>query len=547
MLDDLEGERRAVEMRIGGEERWIASEDAGPVPRRLRRRAAGRPAGGVPGRGPGPVRTASLRRYARTHGPFTTRELRDRYAVDPSPVLRELERRGRPGARRAAPRRRRARVVRPRRAAPPAPRLAGVAAQGGRAGRAAGARALPALVAGRGRLAARRRRRGPAARGAGAAPGRGAGARGVGARRAAAPRGRLLAGVARPAVRLGRAGVGRRRHARPPLRQGGAATSARTPAGSARRRSRATRPREPLHDAIRERLRAGRLVLDRPAGRHRGHRPGRAAGGALGPGLGRRGDQRRLRPAARAAPVAGPRAARRRAARFSRRRRPGAPQVQGRWSLTDRLFADAPAHGPRMRAHRRAAAGALRHRHARDRAGRGHPRRLRRRSTASWPNLETLGTARRGYFVEGLGGAQFALPAAIERLRGLRSDEPAGALVLAATDPANPFGATAALAASARTSPAAPEPRAAAPTWSRSTPSPCSTSSAAARACCRCATPPTATGCREALEALADHVRRGRLKRLAIERFDGEPVVGSGVRAAADRRRLPPDSGQEGR
>jgi ATP-dependent helicase Lhr and Lhr-like helicase len=32
---------------------------------------------------------------------------------------------------------------------------------------------------------------------------------------------------------------------------------------------------------------------------------------------------------------------------------------------------------------------------------------------------------------------------------------------------------------------------------------------------------------REALEALADHVRRGRLKRLAIERFDGEPVVGS--------------------
>ena len=57
-------------------------------------------------------------------------------------------------------------------------------------------------------------------------------------------------------------------------------------------------------------------------------------------------------------------------------------------------------------------------------------------------NLETLGTARRGYFVEGLGGAQFALPAAIERLRSLRADEPAGAQVLAATDPANPYGAT---------------------------------------------------------------------------------------------------------
>ena len=31
--------------------------------------------------------------------------------------------------------------------------------------------------------------------------------------------------------------------------------------------------------------------------------------------------------------------------------------------------------------------------------------------------LETLGVCRRGYFVEGLGGAQFALPGAVERLR----------------------------------------------------------------------------------------------------------------------------------
>jgi len=33
----------------------------------------------------------------------------------------------------------------------------------------------------------------------------------------------------------------------------------------------------------------------------------------------------------------------------------------------------------------------------------------------------------------------------------------------------------------------------------------------------------------EALGALADHVRRGRLKRLGLERFDGEPVVGSPI------------------
>ena len=56
-------------------------------------------------------------------------------------------------------------------------------------------------------------------------------------------------------------------------------------------------------------------------------------------------------------------------------------------------------------------------------------------------NLEMLGTARRGYFVEGLGGAQFALPGAVERLRSLPRAE--GELqVLAATDPANPYGAS---------------------------------------------------------------------------------------------------------
>ena len=34
---------------------------------------------------------------------------------------------------------------------------------------------------------------------------------------------------------------------------------------------------------------------------------------------------------------------------------------------------------------------------------------------------------------------------------------------------------------------------------------------------------------REALQALAGHVRAGRMKQLAVERFDGEPVVGSDV------------------
>jgi ATP-dependent Lhr-like helicase len=59
--------------------------------------------------------------------------------------------------------------------------------------------------------------------------------------------------------------------------------------------------------------------------------------------------------------------------------------------------------------------------------------------------LEDQGRVRRGYFIEGLGGAQFALPGAVERLRALRGDLDRGvaseAVVLAAADPANPYGA----------------------------------------------------------------------------------------------------------
>jgi ATP-dependent Lhr-like helicase len=59
--------------------------------------------------------------------------------------------------------------------------------------------------------------------------------------------------------------------------------------------------------------------------------------------------------------------------------------------------------------------------------------------------LEEAGRVRRGYFVDGLGAAQFSLPGAIDRLRSVRetSDDPSRARVqlLAAADPANPYGA----------------------------------------------------------------------------------------------------------
>ncbi|HYO86159.1 MAG TPA: ATP-dependent helicase [Dermatophilaceae bacterium] len=70
---------------------------------------------------------------------------------------------------------------------------------------------------------------------------------------------------------------------------------------------------------------------------------------------------------------------------------------------------------------------------------------------------EDAGKVRRGYFVEGLGASQFASVGAVDRLRAGRRGEgrptadpgpqhrleggPAEALVLAATDPANPYGA----------------------------------------------------------------------------------------------------------
>ena len=150
--------------------------------------------------------------------------------------------------------------------------------------------------------------------------------------------------------------------------------------------------------------------------------------------------------------------------RFSRRRRPGAPQVQGRWSLTERLFADAPAHGPRMRAISELLlerygivtretvlaegipggfAGALR------RAG--EPRDARHRA----PRL--------------LRGGPRAAPSsrcrrAIERLRGLRSDEPGRAARAGRHRPGQPVRRLAALA-QARGREPPPQPRARAPTW----------------------------------------------------------------------------------
>jgi ATP-dependent helicase Lhr and Lhr-like helicase len=526
MLVDLEKERRAVRMRIGGEERWIAAEDAA-----LYRDALGAvPPGGLPAAFLEPVEEPLerlVRRYARTHGPFPSRELSDRYALDLGPVLRELERAGqlvrgelRPGGAErewcdpdVLRRLRRASLATLRKEVEPAEQ-----------------RALARFL--------------PAWQGVDAAPPGGAGVdrlremlvplQGVALspevwERDVLPRrvgtysqawmdqlcasGELVwVGAGALGRSSGRVALYFREDARwlgPPP-------------------NKAERPSTPLHDAIRERLRTGAafwtdlladLGEEEPIALQEALWDLAWAGEATNDAF---------------APLRAPRltlARREREAgrRFARRRRPGAPQVLGRWSLTAALFAEPPAHGPRMRA----LSEVMLERYGivtRETAlAEGVPGGF---STlyGELTNLETLGTARRGYFVEGLGGAQFALPAAIERLRTMRSDEPAGALVLAVTDPANPYGAT------------LPWPKREDDDSGRRP-----SRVPGAYVVTLDAEPvlyverggkgllalrETDHGwLRPALEALADAVRRGRIPRLALERFDGEAVVGSEVGA----------------
>ena len=55
--------------------------------------------------------------------------------------------------------------------------------------------------------------------------------------------------------------------------------------------------------------------------------------------------------------------------------------------------------------------------------------------------MEDSGAARRGHFVDGLAGGQFALAGTVDRLRSFRQQDQERATVIAATDAANPFGA----------------------------------------------------------------------------------------------------------
>jgi ATP-dependent Lhr-like helicase len=526
MLDQLAAERRAVRMRIGGEDRWITAEDAG-----LYRDAFGAvPPGGLPEAFIEPVEEPFLRitrRYARTHGPFTTRQLQQRYGVDPLPALRELERGGE--------------LVR------------GEVRPGGTEREWCDTDVLRRLR--RASLAALRREVEPVEQrtlarflaewqGIDRAPPGGAGVDRL--REVLIP----LQGVALTPETWERDVL--------PRRVGAYSTSwldelcasgevVWIGAGALGRSSgrvalyfredapwlgpptaRSERPMGELHARIRERLRSGAcfwsdLLVDIVEVDSAELQEalwdlvwaGEVTNDAFAP----------LR-APRLSLVRAERARNNARRRFGARRSPRTPQVIGRWSLTDSLFAAAPAHGERARALAEVLLeryGVVTRETVRAEGIAGGFSAL----YAELSKLETLGTARRGYFVESLGGAQFALSAAVERLRALRTDERDDtALVIAATDPANPYGA--------------------------SLPWPKRDYNGRGPARVPGAYLVTIGGdpvlfaekngrnlvpvgeqdedmLRTALEALAEHVHKGRIRQLAVERFDGEPVVGSAM------------------
>ncbi|HEV7885274.1 MAG TPA: DEAD/DEAH box helicase, partial [Solirubrobacteraceae bacterium] len=138
--------------------------------------------------------------------------------------------------------------------------------------------------------------------------------------------------------------------------------------------------------------------------------------------------------------------------------------------------------------------------------------------------LETLGVCRRGYFVEGLGGAQFALPGAVERLRAQRAVEESAPLVLAATDPAQPYGA--ALPWPQRDSEQRRPARVRGAYVVLAGAEPVLYVEKGGRGIVTLVEPGDPR-LRPSFEALAQFVTGGRGRKLSLERVDGEPVVGS--------------------
>jgi ATP-dependent Lhr-like helicase len=143
------------------------------------------------------------------------------------------------------------------------------------------------------------------------------------------------------------------------------------------------------------------------------------------------------------------RTARRRAKRMEvsafRSRRLAPPSAEGRWSVVPRRGPERPARQRETTKWAAAVAQQLLARHGVLTREAVMAEALPGGFGIVYPVLKAMeenGRLRRGYFVAGLGATQFALPGALDLLRSLRdAPEAAEIAVLAASDPANPYGA----------------------------------------------------------------------------------------------------------
>jgi ATP-dependent Lhr-like helicase len=558
MLEELRGERRAIAIRLAGETRWIDAADAG-----LYRDALGAaPPGGLPAAFLEDVPdalTRLVRRFAATHGPFTTEDVRARYGVDPSAALGTLERDGtlvrgelRPGGserewcdpevlrrlRRAslAVLRKEVEPVDQRALARFLPAWQGVDRWPGGMGSGAGVDrlrevlvtlqgvALPPEVWERDVLPRRAGAYSPAWIDQLCAAGEivwiGAGALGRHS-------GRVVLYFREDLPLLGR----------PPQVGGGRAAGGGTGAGGGAGAGGGGGAGDgadggsPAHDAVRARLAAGAcfftdLLVDVDLAPEELQEAlwdlawaGEATNDAFAPLRAPRLTLARAQRDRMRAPG--------RAGRFAARRRGAgaAAQVQGRWSLTEPLFRAQVDPSAR----RRAIAELMLERYGILTREQVRGEGVAGGFSAIYPELsqlETLGIARRGYFVEGLGGAQFALPGAVERLRA-QPDKTAQPVVLSAVDPAQPYGAALAWPQH----PGRPEEtrrpmRVTGAYVVLSGGEPIVYLERGGRAL-QTLVPGDDPRIEPALQALIEHVRAGRLKRVALERVNGEPAIDS--------------------
>jgi len=222
--------------------------------------------------------------------------------------------------------------------------------------------------------------------------------------------------------------------------------------------------------------------------------------------------------------------------------RGGPPDAAGRWSLLPELETDST-----RRAH--ASAEALLARHGVVTRGAVTSERVPGGFAGVYKVLsafEDSGRCRRGYFIGSLGAAQFGAPGAVDRLRSFAPDigaspgEKVHALALAATDPANPYGA--ALPWPERVSDDAPTAAGHRPGRKAGALVVLVDGELAVyverggRTLLSFSDDPEALAA--AMEALATAVRQGALGRLTVERADGEHILGGGNRSGALRQAL---------